>query len=472
MRNIIPLIGLFIVSITITLYSIYCSLNFNQLVHAVFTGNENDVAYSHRNLSYCGFQNLPLFSRLPTLLDNKTYIVLLQNNTELRPSGGFMGSYAKLNFKNGVLENWTINDIYVPDGQLKGHVDSIPPLQQAFWTGDWRLRNSNWHIDFANSSQDIEWFFQKGGEENSDGIIAVNLGLIQKWLEIIGPVKPLDFPETVTTENFYELAQRYAEEDFFPGSQRKSTYLSAVGDVLWEKTLNVNSWKKIRLAHLLLTQLQEKQILISIKNQPSQEEISRQGWDGTLGGYEQDFLYAVESNLGANKANCCIKRKIYHDVTMKTGITNTTTFKWENQNASSIAQPPLSWGGDYLNYHRVALPRDASVVKVTVNGKARTQSIKQDTIKPPTIKKDTSFTIEEYGDFQIVGFWVIVPSQEKSEAKITYNLPEPENADQYNLVVKRQPGIYELPFALTVNGKPYANQILTNDATFHIKDLY
>ena len=33
-----------------------------------------------------------------------------------------------------------IKDIYVPDGQLVGHVDPPLPIQQAFGQGWWKLR--------------------------------------------------------------------------------------------------------------------------------------------------------------------------------------------------------------------------------------------------------------------------------------------------------------------------------------------
>ena len=41
------------------------------------------------------------------LLDNKTYYVMLQNNTELRATGGFMGSYVRIKTeKSGIDENF------------------------------------------------------------------------------------------------------------------------------------------------------------------------------------------------------------------------------------------------------------------------------------------------------------------------------------------------------------------------------
>ncbi len=86
-----------------------------------------------------------------------------------------MGSYAKLIFLNGGLKDFIVQDIYVPDGQILGHVDPSWPIQTAFKHGFWKLRDSNWDPDFPTASKQIQWFFEKGGEKPVDGLIAINL---------------------------------------------------------------------------------------------------------------------------------------------------------------------------------------------------------------------------------------------------------------------------------------------------------
>jgi hypothetical protein len=95
------------------------------------------------------FNGLPFVDKLPSLLGNKNYLVLLQNDTELRPSGGFLGSYAKVELASTGIKNISVQDIYVPDGQLLGHVDPPLPIQQAFGKilqGLLSIRMRNLHI--------------------------------------------------------------------------------------------------------------------------------------------------------------------------------------------------------------------------------------------------------------------------------------------------------------------------------------
>ena len=67
---------------------------------------------------------------------------------ELRPTGGFIGSYAIMTFDKGRLAEIVVNDVYTADGQLKGHVDPPEPIRKYLGEGGWFLRDSNWDPDF------------------------------------------------------------------------------------------------------------------------------------------------------------------------------------------------------------------------------------------------------------------------------------------------------------------------------------
>src|SRR5258706_15817855 len=69
-------------------------------------------------------QFLPLIKIAPDLLgmkNKKTYLLLFQNNAELRPGGGFIGSYGLAVINKGKLQQLTIHNTYDADGQLKKH---------------------------------------------------------------------------------------------------------------------------------------------------------------------------------------------------------------------------------------------------------------------------------------------------------------------------------------------------------------
>ena len=101
-------------------------------------------------LSY-GESLLLLYPRLAGFDGPKRYLVLLQNSNELRPTGGFIGSIGKLLFDEGKMRDFTIQDVYAVDGQLKGHIDPPGPIRDLLNQEHWYLRDSNWDPDFTQS---------------------------------------------------------------------------------------------------------------------------------------------------------------------------------------------------------------------------------------------------------------------------------------------------------------------------------
>ncbi|HBC73240.1 MAG: hypothetical protein UX91_C0012G0010 [Candidatus Amesbacteria bacterium GW2011_GWB1_47_19] len=400
---------------------------------------------------------LPFVDRLPKWVDDKTYIVLLQNSTELRPSGGFAGSYVRVKFKDGGLADWTVQDIYVPDGKLPGHVEPPYPVQEAFRQGWWKLRDSNWDIDFASAAATVAWFFEQGGEEKVDGIIAVNLKLINQIVGVFGQVKVYSYDQTVTRENLYSLAQAEAEMDWEPGSTQKRDFLGAAGTALWERAKSAKPAEIFKLARIIKTELDRGEIMIWTKDAALEGEVKQWGWDGRWGEYYGDYLYMVETNLGANKANCCVQREIELEVkTEKDKIIDKLRIEWVNENPFKYSVKPFFWGGDYVDYVRIVVPGDAEVVSVSVSGEELRPVGVGDFAGPVSLRQKLSEGIwveEERERYRIIGFWAVVSAGKKTEAVVEYILPKDEFIDRYRILVRHQPGMGSFPYKLNLNGK-------------------
>jgi hypothetical protein len=367
----------------------------------------------------------------------KTYFVLLQNNLELRPSGGFMGSYAKLKFKKGSLAGFSVQDIYVPDGQLKGHVQPPWPIQEAFQQGFWKLRDSNWEPDFPLAAKTIHWFFEKGGEEKSDGLIALNFLVIENLLKIFGPCHLSDYQSLITADNFYQIAQKEAEKDFFPGSTQKKDFLSALAKQLIFKLQNANLKQSLQLIKIVKKSLDEKQILLNFNHPQLQQYILSQNWDGGLkrqfrdsDKYMSDYLSLVETNLGANKANLYVQRKVSQEINFENNILEEKLMiNYFNNSPEERPNDENFWGGVYENFLRVFIPLEAKNIKIKINEqdfKGRTE-------------------IKEYEDKKIksVGFFVEVAPLLEARVKIEYNkkLTHPTPGVKYILEIQKQPGV-------------------------------
>ena len=116
----------------------------------------------------------------------KTYLVLLQNNSELRPTGGFPGSYALITFENGSLKKVFVDDIYRADAGLKDNI--VPPIPLQHITPSWGMRDASWFADFPFSAGKIIGLYQLGGGPKVDGVLTITPDVITKIFEIIGPL--------------------------------------------------------------------------------------------------------------------------------------------------------------------------------------------------------------------------------------------------------------------------------------------
>ncbi|MDO8584492.1 MAG: DUF4012 domain-containing protein, partial [bacterium] len=132
----------------------------------------------------------------------RSYLFVFQNHTELRPTGGFMGSIAQVDMDRGDIKR-----IWVPGGgpydlrnQLKVRVSPPAPLQLL--RDRWEFEDANWFPDFPTSAEKINWFWSKSGQPTLDGVIAVNATIMEKLLLITGPIEMPEYGKTITAENF------------------------------------------------------------------------------------------------------------------------------------------------------------------------------------------------------------------------------------------------------------------------------
>jgi hypothetical protein len=377
----------------------------------------------------------------------REYVMLLQNNMELRPTGGFMGSYAQIGFENGKLVRVTIEDIYTPDGQIKGYVPEPPAISKYLFnqgTPGWRLRDANWHPDFVESAKAIEWFFKEGKVATPDGFLAITLNPLVNLLRKSGGMTLGDYGSlTITADNFYVQAQDHAETDFFPGSTQKRDFLASVAKQML-LTMATKPEMAPAVAQVVLEGLIHKELLAYIPDVtgPWWHKI---GWDGSLRESQSDYLMINEANVGATKANCCIRRSLEDTLTEIDGqVSHRLILTYINDNPPS-PQPPYFWGGGYKNYLRVIVPFGSRLTGV---------SIDEVPLEPAAIDEETMGNKTGFGFLATVGGGDIV--------KIVIEYTTPVKAENYALMFQKQTGIETWPTSWQVGNKQ-SRQTITKD---------
>lgn len=402
------------------------------------------------------YELLPVFEKIFFSDGTRIYLVLLQNNMELRPTGGFIGSYGLLTMADKKIKDFKIEDVYTADGQLKGHVDPPVPIRKYLNQPHFFLRDSNFDPDFAVSSAQAMWFLQKELGKEVDGAIGANLTLAQKLMQVTGSIKLSDFENVeINSDNFFRKVHELTNTNFFPGSTQKKDVLTAIAG---EMMLNLTNQNKINFLDLLSqvkNALEEKNILLYFRDEALQKTIEEQGWAGRMvdvsctnrrnrtGEIIQtndnclaDYLSVNEANLGVNKANYFInKSQVLEKEIGKDGkITTNLTITYENQNISP-ADTPLT----YVNYLRVFVPLGSQLKSLTLNNA---------NVAPADI--DTQNYASDKTSF---GTLVKIAPGNKGVVKITYTLPSlfSSSADSYQLFFQKQAGDKNSPLVVILN---------------------
>lgn len=379
-----------------------------------------------------------LFPGLIALEGSKNYLILLQNNNELRSTGGFIGSFAKVSFEAGKLKNLEVNDIYAIDGALKLHVEPPKEIKEDLGQKDWFLRDSNWEPDFPTAARQAEWFYTKETGERLEGVLALDVSAMENLLDVIGPLDLPDYNEKITAENLFEKALTHAELSFFPGSQGKKNFLTALAGQLFNKLIFVPNQNWPGIVRSLGKSLDEKHMSIYLDDPKLFSYLVSQGWTNTLpragsskSGLSADFLAPVEANLGANKANYYLERSYnLETVVGKDGdVSHRLRINYTNKSPSNTFP-----AGTYKNRMRIYLPFGTKMNRVLWG------------------EKDLTKETESFVDYGRSGYSFLIslaPKEAKSlvlDFEIPTRLEFKDGKAAYRLDIIKQAGTLKDPF--------------------------
>jgi len=346
----------------------------------------------------------------------RDFLVLMQNEMELRPSGGFIGSFGVLSFEDGRFLGMDVGDVYDIDGQLKGHVEPPAPIKEVLGEPSWYLRDANWEADFTKAAKDLEWFFDKETDRKIDGIITINLSVAKALLDQLGEVWVPDFDEKINSDNLFDQAEFYSEKAFFAGSRQKSTFLGKLSSQLMEEIKNQKGMGQMGVVRAMLESLDKNEMQIYVHDKKTASNLADLGWDGSIysGGCGMenciaDYLYIVEANLGVNKSNYFLRRDIERTVDISDrAISRVVKINYENL-ARTAAWP----GGDYKNYTRVYLPDDTNISEVSIYD--------SDDVTDRKVLTGEDLLASSVGDKKELAFLVTVPVTRKRTVEIRYS---------------------------------------------------
>ena len=241
----------------------------------------------------------------------KRYVLVFQNTNELRGTGGFMGSFARIDFRSGEIDR-----IFLPEG---GTYDMrtwfnellIAPRPLQLLNPRWEFQDANWWPDFPKSAENVKWFYEKAGGPTVDGVIAVNSDFLGELLKVTGPINLPEYGKTLTAENFdYEL-QKSIELEAEDKTKPKKI-LGELAPIVLDRILKTDKKNIFDLAQVLNSGLLTKDIQFYFSDEELQKFVLERNWAGAIDqNLGSDYLMISGTNIGGGKTDNVIDQEAY-----------------------------------------------------------------------------------------------------------------------------------------------------------------
>ncbi len=272
---------------------------------------------------------------LTGLSHDKRYLLVFQNNAELRASGGFIGSYALVDVRDGKIRNLEVpgGGSYDTEGGMKANFAAPEPM----WLVNplWHFWDANWWPDWPTTAQNLAWFYEKSGGPSVDGVISVTPTVVERLLEVTGPIDlTAEYGLVIDKDNFWETVQKVTEQKnlaktnpeavlHVPTSSaliksalplQQGLQVNAdnkpkkiIGD-LFAKILEIlpqklNQANLVKIITIFEENMSEKQILFYFNDPVLQSEFSSRNWAGEVRATTGDYLMVVNTNIAGQKSD-------------------------------------------------------------------------------------------------------------------------------------------------------------------------
>ncbi len=381
--------------------------------------------------------------------DAKTYLVLLQNTSERRPTGGFPGTYAIIAFDRGVLKKVFVDDIYNPDGQAKENV--IPPVPLQHITPTLGMRDANWFADFPTSARKIEEYYANDGGAVLDGVFAITPDVITKILRVMGPIDMPEYGVTLTADNFVAEVQDNVEVKGDRTQPKK--IVMDFQPLFFEELAHQDHEHWLQIAKILMDSMRQKEILAYFNDKNLEQEVRANGFGGEVLDPKGDYASVVFSNVKGSKSDAVTKNSFNFSSDLGDAqIGHTMVITRAHQGGNS--KYPF-YNKDNPSYVKVYVPKGSVFEAITGQDNPN--------YKPLVSHEDLGFKSDpdlvaieqtmrhplegvdvfEEADKTVFGFWMITKPQKTSTVRLTYHTPADLlglDAKTYTLLWQKQLG--------------------------------
>lgn len=343
------------------------------------------------------------------------YFIVFQNPRELRPTGGFLGSFAVVNFGWGLrIKSLDVDtNIFKRDTRYKAELGvQAPAAIDEFTSGQpWALHNSNWALNYPEAAETMAWFYAHEGGTAVDGVIALDARILERILRLVGP---LDFPEHdlyLTADNVIDTIQEEVEKNYWvrEGASEENEPKSVLANLLPIVIERLRAAPLPDVIALATNALDAREIQAFVRDPALAGLLSAKQWDGHLrAGETVDFLHVNEANLSGVDTRA---KLIGAKSSFSLERTNRLVRRADGTHQLTLIRAhhgQLVWpDGPNSSYLRIAVPRGSRLISATHNGE----------------RFDSDVRLDEEAGLTTFGFWSRLAPGATDTFEIVYSAP-------------------------------------------------
>jgi len=293
----------------------------------------------------------------------KRYLLLFQNNNEIRPTGGFIGSFAIVDIDRGNIEKINIpgGGPYDLKAGLRVNVQAPKPLRII--NPRWEFQDANWFPDLPTSAEKIMWLYEKSGGPSVDGLILINATFLQDILKIIGPIELPEHGKIITYKNFFDEVQSSVENEYDKEINKPKQIIADLTPQIINQLLNSDQQQFIEIIDLIFSNLNEKNIQLYFSDYSLEKLVLKYNWGGQIKQNNKDYLAVVSTNIAGEKTDAKIKQLASLQVDIQNDGSVNNTLSITKTHTGQIGQD--FYGVPNLDYLRVYVPEGSQLISAT-----------------------------------------------------------------------------------------------------------
>lgn len=392
--------------------------------------------------------------------NDRHVLILFENSSEMRPGGGFIGSYADAVFSGGSLKSFEAHDINDADRKFAANI--IPPRQLQGIEKGWTIADSNWFFDYPLSASKTTGFMEQSGlysgKVSFDGVVAISPKVVGDVLDITGPVELAGRNLTITKDNFITEVQKEVQNAQASGVSPKKI-ISEIAPVILSRLALFDPGKNNNLAKKINGWITGKDLTIYFKDSDIESFIDFYKASGRMfqpsSDFNGDYLAVSSANIGSGKSDIFIKQKVFFRTQINLDGMAGNHIEISRHNTAG-SKDPWWYRSPNESYVQIFAPSDASLSGFTggLNKKIVPKTDYGIGYSPDplvyeiesTLAKNFNYpSVDEFRESgkKVFGTWVKTAPGQTSSITADYSIhlfSAPSGGQKYQFVMDKQTG--------------------------------